>query len=90
MTKKRMNALLKTKDAMESLMFAAYELAEVIESEDDSINEEDVDFLGEYGFILEFIGNDDLDAFLTSTDVGVNTCNAIDKWEQNHFDEEEA
>lgn len=92
MTKKRMNALLKIRDSLESLLFATNELKGVMECEEDGIyiTDEDRSIMGEYAWMLDAIGNPELQECVENTQIGQNIGNSIDEWEKNHFDEEGA
>ena len=91
MTKKRMNALLKIRDSMESLMFAANELKNVMECEDGFyITDEDMSIMGEYAWLLDAISSPEMHECVNNTQIGQHIGNSIDTWTEKHFDEEGA
>lgn len=95
MSKKRKNAMLKMRDAIESLMFVANEMSTVLleELEEfDNLNsiftDEDMDILGEYGELLEMMFSVEAVSELMDTDIMKNVINYTEEWMNEHFDEE--
>ena len=96
MSKKRKNAMLKMRDAMEQLLFATEEMTTVLQEEledFDNLNsiftEDDMDILGEYGELLEMLFSVDAVTELMETDTMKNANAMLDEWYNEHFDEEE-
>ena len=96
MSKKRKNAMLKMRDAFETLLFATNELTEVLQEElqdFDNLNsiftEDDLDILGEYGELLEMLFSVEALTELMETDTMKNANAMFDEWYNEHFDEEE-
>ena len=92
MTKKRMNALLKVRDSLESLLFAANELEGVMRCEENGfdITNDDRIVMGEYAWLLDAIDSPEIRDAIDNTQFGQNIGNSVDEWNKNHFDEEGA
>lgn len=96
MSKKRKNAMLKFRDAFESLLFAANELTDVISEELDEFDKnesiftnDDMEILGEYGELVEMMFSMEALEDLMSTDTAKNIAVFTEEWYDEHFDEEE-
>ena len=46
--------------------------------------------MGEYAWLLDAIGNPELQDCVENTQFGQNIGNSVDEWKKNHFDEEGA